>query len=405
MNVLLVNKFLYLNGGSETYMIKLGEYLRTQGHKVQYFGMNHEKRCVGNQVNAYTKEVDYYCNSRLKQIVYAAKAIYSIEARRKIRRVLDDFRPDVVHLNNFNYQLTPSIILEIKKYEKDTKQEVKIVYTAHDYQLLCPNHMMNNPATKKNCEKCIGGNYFNCIKGKCIHQSLLKSVIGGVEAFYWNKRKIYQYIDTIVCCSNFMKNKMDLNPLYKNKTIVLRNFVNDIEEKKIEKKKIEKKGYVLYFGRVSREKGIETLVNVAKKLPNISFVFAGIGPLKNEIEGAHNIKNVGFVQGDSLIKIIQEANFSVYPSEWYENCPFSVMESLVYGTPVIGARIGGIPELINENRTGLLFESGNEDELYRKIWMLWNDLELQERFRRNCDSVDFDLITKYGDKMIQIYLN
>lgn len=405
MNVLLVNKFLYLNGGSETYMIKLGEYLRTQGHKVQYFGMNHKKRCVGNHVNAYTTEVDYCCNSRLKQIVYATKAIYSSEARRKIRRVLDDFRPDVVHLNNFNYQLTPSIILEIKKYEKDTKQEVKIVYTAHDYQLLCPNHMMNNTTTKKNCEKCIGGNYFNCIKGKCIHQSLLKSVIGGVEAFYWNKRKVYQYIDTIVCCSNFMKNKMDLNPLFKNKTIVLRNFVNDIEEKKIEKKRIEKQGYVLYFGRFSREKGIETLVNVAKNLPSISFVFAGEGPLASKLEGVQNIKNVGFIQGDSLKKIIQEANFSVYPSEWYENCPFSVMESLVYGTPVIGARIGGIPELVRENETGLLFESGNEDELYSKILNLWNDKELQKRFRKNCNMAEFDRLSQYGNKMIQIYLD
>lgn len=132
--------------------------------------------------------------------------------------MLDDFQPDVVHLNNFNYQITPSVILEVKKYEKDTGHRVKIVFTAHDYQLVCPNHQLKNPNTNEICEKCLGGKYGNCVKGRCIHGSAARSVIGTLEAKYWNRRNVYDHIDTIICCSEFMKTKMDTNPVFKKKT-------------------------------------------------------------------------------------------------------------------------------------------------------------------------------------------
>ena len=225
MKILMVNKFLYPNGGSETYIFKLGKYLISKGHEVQYFGMDHEERCVGNHVGAYTSNMNFHGGSKLSKLTYPIKTIYSTEARRKIRMVLDDFRPDVVHLNNFNYQLTPSIILEIKKYEKETNKRVKIVFTAHDYQLICPNHMMNNPNTNENCEKCLGGKFVNCIKGKCIHGSTVKSITGAMEALYWNTRKVYKHIDSIICCSEFLKSKMDSNPIFREKTIALHNFI------------------------------------------------------------------------------------------------------------------------------------------------------------------------------------
>lgn len=112
MKVLMINKFLYPNGGSETYMFELGKQLERMGHEVQYFGMEHEGRCVGNRVDAYTGSMDFHGGSKLTKLTYPLKTIYSSEARQKLRLVLDDFRPDVIHLNNFNYQLTPSIILE-----------------------------------------------------------------------------------------------------------------------------------------------------------------------------------------------------------------------------------------------------------------------------------------------------
>lgn len=398
MNILLVNKFLHPNGGSETYIFKLGEYLIAQGHKVEYFGMEHEGRCVGNRVNAYTSDMDFHGGSKLSKLTYPIKTIYSVEARKKIRLVLDDFQPDVVHLNNFNYQLTPSIILEVKKYEKDTKRKVKIVFTAHDYQLVCPNHMMNNPNTRENCEKCGAGKFLNCTKGKCIHGSTAKSVIGTLEATYWKVRKTYRYIDTIICCSEFLKTKMDLNPLFQTKTVALHNFIEQPEEKKV-----EKKDYVLYFGRFSEEKGIGTLLQVCKELPDVNFIFAGTGPLEEQLNGIANIKNVGFQKGEALENLIREARFSIYPSEWYENCPFSVMESQMYGTPVIGARIGGIPELIKENETGCLYESGNKDELKEKIKLLWNNKELAKQYHENCKSMKYDSIKEYVTKLMKYY--
>ena len=161
MRVLIINKFLYPNGGSETYIFKLGEALEQHGHEVQYFGMEHEGRCVGNRVNAYTSDMDFHGGSKLSKLTYPIKTIYSKEARVQLRKVLDEFKPDVCHLNNFNYQLTPSIILEIVKWRKETGRDCKIIFTAHDYQLVCPNHQLKNPITHENCEKCLGGHFMN----------------------------------------------------------------------------------------------------------------------------------------------------------------------------------------------------------------------------------------------------
>ena len=357
MKILMINKFLHPNGGSETYIFRLGDSLTARGHEVQYFGMEHEGRCVGNRVNAYTSDMDFHGGSKLAKLTYPIKTIYSSEARRKLRLVLADFQPDVCHLNNFNYQLTPSILLEIAKWKKEG-HPCRVVYTAHDLQLVCPNHMCNNPNTGENCEKCLGGHFENCALGRCIHGSLAKSAIGTLEAMLWNGCGVYKNIDVMICCSEFLKRKMDSNPLFAGKTLALHNFVD-----KAEKQETEKQNYVLYFGRFSREKGIDTLIQVCKELPEIPFVFAGTGPLEEELAGVPNIQNVGFQRGQDLETLIRQARFSVYPSQWYENCPFSVMESQLYGTPVLGADISGIPELIEEGKTGELFESGNAAQL------------------------------------------
>ncbi len=395
----MVNKFLHLNGGSETYILKLGEYLKRQGHQVEYFGMKHEKMCMGNTINVYTKEMDFHTSSVLSKISYPFKIIYSVEARKKIRLILDEFSPDVVHLNNFNYQLTPSIILEIIKWRKKRGKECRIIYTAHDYQLICPNHMLYNVEEKSICEKCIEGHFESCLKSRCIHGSSMRSAIGMLEAFFWNKVKVYQYIDKIICCSEFMKEKIDKNLILSDKTLALHNFIEGDANLKT-----EKKNYVLYFGRLSEEKGVLTLQKVCKALPDIPFVFAGNGPLENTMEKLPNVSYVGFKSGEELIKLISEAQFSIYPSEWYENCPFSVMESQMYGTPVIGAKIGGIPELIVEGKTGLLFANGDEKDLKTKIELLWKDKKRIEEYSKNCIEAEFDTVEKYCEKLIQIYL-
>ena len=396
MRILMVNKFLYPNGGSETYIFKLGEQLQAMGHDVEFFGMEHKDRIVGNHAEAYTENMDFHDGSKLSKLLYPIKTIYSVDARRKIRCVLEDFQPDVCHLNNFNYQLTPSIILEIKKWSRQTGHACKIIYTAHDYQLVCPNHMCHNPNTHENCEKCLKSGFANCTKGKCIHGSLLKSMIGMMEAMIWNAVGVYRHLDAVICCSRFMKTKLDTNPVFAEKTVVIHNFVNQKNYAPV-----EKKDYVLYFGRYAQEKGIQTLVETCKRLPEIPFVFAGSGPLKDQLANISNIKDVGFQTGEALKKLIAEARFTVYPSEWYENCPFSVMESQMYGTQVLGANIGGIPELIEEGRTGELFESGNSEALEQKIRQMWDNKYLSAH--QTMGTITFDNVGEYSEKVMRVY--
>lgn len=386
MKILMVNKFLYPNGGSETYMFKLGEQLTKLGHQVEYFGMEHEDRCVSNSAEQYTSTMDFHTASAINKIKYSLKTIYSKEARQKMKAVLLSFEPDVVHLNNFNFQLTPSIIYAVNDYEKETGNRPKLIYTAHDYQLICPNHMMYN--NDQICEACIGGNFSSCTKGRCIHGSILKSLLGTAEAKIYNKNNIYDRIDSIICCSEFIKTKLDTNPVFKNKTIALHNFIDKVEDKQA-----NKKDYVLYFGRFAKEKGIEVLMQAN----NVNFICAGSGPLEDEVNSASNLENIGFKSGEELETLIREAKCSVYPSIWYENCPFSVMESIMYGTPVVASNIGGIPELIENGKTGYLFEPGNHEALVEAI------NKIDDSMSANCKNAKFDTVDSYCDKLIKIY--
>lgn len=397
MKILMVNKFLYPNGGSETYIFQLGDQLQKMGHEVQFFGMEHKNRIVGNRAESYTSSMDFH-TGRLEKLFYPFKIIYSREARKKIRVVLDDFAPDVVHLNNFNFQLTPSIIYEVKKYERQSGKRVKLVYTAHDYQLVCPNHMMKIPASGENCEKCLSKGLMECTRNRCIHYSRVKSLLGSMEAVLYRRIRTYRYIDQIICPSEFMERKLLSNSLFAGKTIVMHNFVETSAQGKASDGK-----YVLYFGRLAEEKGIITLLHACQKVSKIPFVFAGKGPLEEAVEQIPNIQYVGFQREEAIKKFISEAAFSVYPSEWYENCPFSVMESIAYGTPVIGANIGGVPELIKDGETGELFESGNEDDLCEKIEKLWKDKALLAKYYENCKKKNFDSVADYCNKLVEIY--
>lgn len=399
MNILIVNKFLYPNGGSETYIFEIGKQLKKMGHRVEYFGMEHEGRVVGNSVEAYTSNMDFHGGSKISKLTYPLKTIYSKEARKKIRLVLDDLKPDVVHLNNFTYQITPSIIYEIKKYEKQTGAKVKIIATVHDPQLVCPNHMLINGRTNKPCEACLNGQFYSCTKGKCIHGSVAKSFIGSLEGRLYRSLHTYKYIDTILCPSYFIESKLKQNPDLLGRTKMLRNFISI---KDSDKSKTEER-YVLYFGRYSEEKGIHTLVKAAKALHDIPFIFAGSGPFEDEVNGVSNITNKGFTTGQDLADLIAGAQFSLIASECFENCPFSVMESQMLKTPVIGANIGGIPELINEGVDGELFESGNTDDLISKIQTLWEDGKKVKDYSDNCNNIQYDDVQSYCEKLIQEY--
>lgn len=419
MKILMVNKFLYPNGGSETYIFKLGEQLQKKGHEVQYFGMEHAGRIVGNRLECYTSDMDFHAGG-VGKLLYPFRIIYSGEAKRKMRRVLEDFRPDVVHLNNINFQLTPSIIYAVRAFEKKRGKRIKIVYTAHDYQWVCPNHMMRIPATGQICFACRGGDFKQCSKNRCIHDSRVKSLLGTIEAGFYAMRKTYGMVDVIICPSEFMKKQLDTDPLLAEKTVMMHNFIDKDTavagkthgKKKKRREKAEVFGtaadgerpagdYVLYFGRYAEEKGTLTLLEACRALPEIPFVFAGTGPLEGRVNQAPNVENRGFVAGEELRRLIAQARFSVYPSEWYENCPFSVMESQMYGTPVLASDLGGAPELVQPGRTGDLFRGGDAQELIEHIKELWEDPELCRTYSENCRSINFDTAEEYCAKIVR----
>lgn len=396
MKILLINKFLYPKGGAETYVFKLGDILKANGHSVEYFGLENPKNIVGNSAGALVSDMDFGAGI-MKNLTSPFRLIYSSEARKKLRKVLYDFNPDVVHLNNIQFHLTPSIILETEKYRKKTGKNVKIIYTAHDYQLICPSHGLFDTDIRV-CEKCLGGNFTHCFKTKCVKNSRAKSFLAMLDAYFWKHSKAYEFIDTIICPSYFLKNKLDLQKRFSDKTIALHNFIEPQEPQNI-----DKENYVLEFGHLSRDKGTLTLLEAAKRMPDTRFLFAGYGQAEAEIAKVSNAKYVGFKTGDDLKNLISKALCSVYPSEWYENCPFSVIESQNFKTPVIGSRMGGIPELIREGETGLLFEAGNADDLYDKLkYLLETPNKLQE-MTDACAYIAFETPDSYYNKLIKIY--
>lgn len=396
MKVLLVNKFLYQKGGAETYVFKLGETLTKYGHSVEYFGLENKNNIVGNNADVYVSDMDFG-RGIWKNLTAPFRIIYSTEARKKISRVLYDFEPDVVHFNNIQFHLTPSIILAVEKYRKKTGRKVKIVYTAHDYQLICPSHgLFDNDINV--CEKCLGGNYTYCLRTKCVKNSRVKSLLATIDAYLWKKSKAYSFIDTIICPSDFLKEKLDTEERFSQKTVAIHNFIEPQESLSC-----EKGNYVLEFGHLSRDKGTLTLLEVAKRMPQTQFVFAGYGAAVEEIEKVPNAEYVGFKTGDELKSLISKALCSVYPSEWYENCPFSVMESQMYGTPVVCSDMGGIPELVDKGKTGLLFEAGNADDLEKQLRYLLETSDEIEKFTKNCESVCYETPDTYYQKLLKLY--
>lgn len=396
MKILMINKFLYRCGGAETYMFNLGDALQKLGHEVQYFGMGDSRNIVGNSIGAYCENMDFHKFSVLQAVKYSFMTIYNANARKQIRKVLEDFQPDICHLNNFNYQLTPSIILEIKKWNKNCK----IVYTAHDYKLVCPNYCLYNEKQHELCEKCVDGGYINCLKGKCIHNSFAKSLVGTIESYYWNYKNVYSSLDTIICCSNFIKKRIDRNLMLKSKTVLLYNYVE-----KIDNPVDKKEDYVLYFGRYTWDKGIETLLKAIDKLPEVKFIFAGEGEYKTQINNYSSITDVGFKTGKELGDLISHARFSVCPSQAPENCPFVILESHSRLTPVIGTDLGGIPELIKDGETGELFQNGDYIELAQKIKELWHNYQKNRHYIDNCKMLNRDTLEDYTNRVIEIYSN
>jgi len=361
VKILQVNKFLYPKGGSETYMFELSNALKEKGYSIEYWGMKDEKNSVKDTYNCFVNNIDFSALSMVEKFSSSFSTIYSIESKNKISIILDKFKPDIVHIHNFNFQLTPSILSEIKK------RGIKIVYTAHDSQLICPYHRLYNFQKDAICTKCIDGSFSNCIKERCFDGSLMKSTIGSLESYFYHKLDYYnKYIDSIISPSKFLADK--LSHLYTKKIEVIPNFVKlEFDED------TEKEDYILYFGRVSKEKGIIDILSFFDK-NKILLKIIGNGSEVDSIIDSKFIEYLGPIYGDALFPHIQKAKFVIQPSIWYENCPMTIIESFACATPVVGAKHSGFLELIEEGTNGFLidFTNDNYEELLLNRISLYN---------------------------------
>ncbi len=362
MKILMVNKFHYIKGGSETYYFALKRLLESMGHTVIDFSMQDDKNFESPYSEYFVDHVDYNGGGGgLKnKIKMAGKIIYSREAKRKFEALVKETQPDLIHLHIFQHQISPSILDVVKKLKIPT------VYTAHDLKMVCPNYKMMHHGHL--CEECKGGKYWHCAKNRCVKESLSKSVINTVEGYFHKWRRSYNVIGCIMTPSDFYRRKFIESGVEEQRVLHVPNFL-DREAPQVEPIPNSKE-YYLYFGRLSEEKGIQTLmqVMVEKGLP---LYIVGTGPLKEELEakvtenGWDNIRLLGFRQGKELTDLVGNAKAVVLPSEWYENGPFSAIEALQMSRPIIGADIGGIPELVRHN--GYLFESGSVASLGEAI--------------------------------------
>lgn len=385
MRILLSNKFYYRRGGDCIYMLNLEQLLKSHSHDVAVFAMDYPE-------NIETPWKQYFPQNMSKLMAFT-RPFGSAEVKVKFNRLLDDFKPEVVHLNNIHTHLSP-IIAELAH-----NRGIKVVWTLHDYKLLCPRYDCLRNGNDI-CELCFNGDKSSCKTYKCMKGSTLASLIGYKEATTWNRRRLEACTDVFICPSKFMAQKMIQGGFTSKKLIPLCNFI-DID--KCKKDTYEKENYYCYVGRLSHEKGVKTLIKAAQKLPYKLVIIGGgslSDELKNETTNA-NIEFVGYKQWDEIKEIVSKARFSVIPSEWYENNPLSVIEAQCLGTPVLGARIGGIPELIENGVTGMTFESRNVNDLTSKLEAMWQhtfnykEIALTSQKRYNSES--------YYQSILKIY--
>ncbi|MCF6158926.1 MAG: glycosyltransferase family 1 protein [wastewater metagenome] len=379
MNVLQVNKFHYLRGGSERVYFGTADILAQHGHKVNFFSMVHPENVPCDTSQFFMSDVDVNSNSinPVHQIKIAFRILYSSEAKERISRLLDEYPVDIVHLHNIHHQISPSILDVLKK------RKIPAVMTLHDYKMVCASYSLL--AHDEICERCSGGKYYRAIHRRCLKGSFIKSSLAAMEMYLHHTfLNIYKNVDIFISPSMFLKKKL-IDMGFKKTIVYLPNFVTRFDAVKNETNgEIHSDEYSLvYFGRLSREKGVSTLIKAAKILQaegtmKIKFKIIGDGPLKSilekrvENEGIHNVQFFGYMRGETLYNEIKRSTAVILPSEWYENNPVSVLEAFALGKPVISARIGGIPELVSDNGTGLTFQSGNAEDLVEKIIHMFN---------------------------------
>ena len=361
MKILIANKFYYPRGGDCIYTINLEELLSKHGHDVAVFAMQHPANMYSHWSKYFPSEVKFSSGSGIIEAI--RRPFGTSEVKKKFNDLLNDFQPDVVHLNNIHGQISP-IIAKIAH-----ENGVRTVWTLHDYKLLCPRYDCLRNGTEI-CELCFTDKK-NVVKNCCMKNSLFVSLLAYLETQKWTKEELERCTDAFICPSQFITNKMIQGGFNKNKIVSLYHFINIGKTKN---ENYNKEDYFCYLGRLSHEKGIKTMIEAARQLP-YQLKIVGSGPLLEELRKSTKNKNIeflGFKNWGEVKEIVGKARFSVVPSEWYEVFGLVIVEALCLGTPVLGSDIGAIPELITIEKNGILFESRNVENLKEQITKMFN---------------------------------
>lgn len=393
MKVLLVNKFHYKKGGAETYYFALAEALKARGHEVIFFSMRDEKNlpCAQEKYFVSNVSVNGSFKSRIKMVM---NIVYSKEAYQNMMRLLEDERPDLVMLNNIHRQITLSVIDAVKDFDP----KLPIFWTMHDFAAVCPAYLMLD-GNGKICEKCLDGNFGHCIENRCIKGSRLMGVLAKYEADYIRRKGLYDKVDLYICPSEFVLRKLQTAKFTKKKMVVMYNPLP--MDTKCE---LSKGGgdYLLYFGRLSREKGVQTLIDAVRKTGH-RLEILGTGPIEDGLKdyvhrvGAENVNFRGFQTGQALQDYVKGCRCVILPSEWYENCPYSAMEAMALGKPLIVSNYGGLLELVEHKKNGFIYDAAEGDPVETLSVCLKKILMLPEGEYRNMAEYSLERTTEMFD--------
>lgn len=404
MKILLIDVYNYNKGGAETVCFNTGKMLEEHGHKIIYFTL----KWAENKTSPYSK---YFPESKetrrgpLKQIKNVVNYFYHFEAAKKIEQLILDEKPDIAHIHLIWGQITPSIFPVLKKYN------IPILFTVHDYRIVCPAYTFRN-GKGQICEECQGKYFYKCFTNICCKGNKLMSAVMAAEQYFRNKFfNPAKFIDGFIYVSIFAKNIQEkYMPAVKNTpNIILYNFSTSIVQKG---KNIPKNKYFLFFGRLSYEKGLKTLLAAFKDIPMCKLKIVGTGSKEQELKQyvkktyMQNVDFLGYKQGKELTDLVSNAYFVIVPSEWYENNPMTIIESYSVGTPVIGAQIGGIPEIVIEDKTGFQFVSADANNL-KNIILKSNNLGNKEYTTMSSNTIKFANENfspqSYWSKLIEFY--
>lgn len=388
MKVLLVNWAWRNVGGDWTYIDNIKRLYEENGYEVIPFSTLNDENVKTNYNQYFVESFNYKELNKNKGIINTLKAaknsVISTDATNKIKKLISDHKITFAHFHNIHHHITPAIIWNLKN------AGIPIIWTLHDYKLICPDS--NFISNGEICEKCYGNKFYNCTLNKCKKKSLPASLLASLDAYLYNFTGIYNNVDLFLCPSQFLLDKFKQFNFQVSK-LKLTNLCYDINRLDHEIKELEQEQqlmaagskYIFFVGRVEKIKGIFTLIEAVAGT-EIKLKIAGSGEAINEAvqyvkdNNLNNIEFLGFQDKKNIYKLTYNAQFVVCPSEWYENYPFSVIESMLISKAVVGAKIGGIPELVIDNKTGLLFEPGNHFDLKSKILALWNDPVLCAQF-------------------------